>query len=251
VKPSQITAWLAKHYGDSSASHYNAALAVIRDALQLALQDKILIESLADGLKYRTRTKPIRLTPTFEQFQQIVAEIRAQKFNREAEQSGDFIEFLGLAGLGQAEAASITHADVDLAAGRVIVYRHKTDTGFALPIYPQVRPLVEKLCKGKAHNQRFFSINESRKALANACKRLGFPSFTHRSLRRMFITQAIEKGVDVKVIAEWQFHRDGGKRILQTYSHVNPVRSNRMAQLMSTDEPANVIAMMQSNASRQ
>jgi len=68
VKPSQITAWLAKHYGDSSASHYNAALAVIRDALQLALQDKILIESPADGLKYRTRTKPIRLTPTFEQF---------------------------------------------------------------------------------------------------------------------------------------------------------------------------------------
>jgi len=34
----------------------------------------------------------------FTQFQQIVASIREQKFNREAEESGDFIEFLGLAG---------------------------------------------------------------------------------------------------------------------------------------------------------
>ena len=48
----------------------------------------------------------------------------------------------------------------------------------------------------------------------------------------MFVTRAIEKGVDVKVIAQWQGHKDGGKLILQTYSHVNPVHSQRMAQLM-------------------
>ena len=59
----------------------------------------------------------------------------------------------------------------------------------------------------------------------------------------MFVTRAIEKGVDVKVIAEWQGHKDGGKLILQTYSHVNPVHSNRMALLMSTDEPENVVRM--------
>jgi len=243
VKPSQVTTWLAKHYGESSASHYNAALTLIRDALDMAVNDRIIIESPAKDLKYRTRTKPIRLTPTFEQFLKIVADIRAQKFNRDAQQSGDFVEFLGLAGLGQAEAASITRTDVDLEAGRIIVYRHKTDTGFAIPIYPQLRPLVEKLCNGKAHTERLFSINESRKALANACKRLGFPSFTHRSLRRMFITRAIERGVDVKVIAEWQGHKDGGKLILDTYSHVNRAHSYRMAQLMSTDEPENVIPM--------
>jgi len=57
----------------------------------------------------------------------------------------------------------------------------------------------------------------------------------------MFITRAIERGVDVKVIAEWQGHRDGGRLILQTYSHVRRPHSQRMAQLMSTDEPANVI----------
>jgi site-specific recombinase XerD len=59
----------------------------------------------------------------------------------------------------------------------------------------------------------------------------------------MFVTRALEKGVDVKVIAEWQGHKDGGKLILQTYSHVNPVHSNRMAQLLTFDQPHNVIEL--------
>jgi len=79
--------------------------------------------------------------------------------------------------------------------------------------------------------------------LANACKRLEFPAFSQRSLRRMFITRAIERGADVKVIAQWQGHRDGGKLILDTYSHVRPEHSDRMAALLTTEEPANVIRM--------
>ena len=241
IKHSQVKSWMETHYGKKSASHYNAALTVVRNAFELAVNDKIIVESPAKGLKYAKRKKPIRTTPTFEQFGAIVADVRAQRFNREAEQSGDFIEFLGLAGLGQAEAASIKRSDVDLRASRIIVYRHKTDVGFVIPIYPQLRRLVEKLCKGKKHGERLFSINESRKALANSCNRLGFPRFTHRSLRRMFVTRAIELGVDVKVIAEWQGHRDGGKLILQTYSHVRPEHSNRMAQLLTVEQPDNVI----------
>ncbi len=59
----------------------------------------------------------------------------------------------------------------------------------------------------------------------------------------MFITGAIEKGVDVKVIAEWQGHSDGGKLILDTYSHVRPAHSQRMAQLMVVEQPGNIVPM--------
>jgi hypothetical protein len=48
----------------------------------------------------------------------------------------------------------------------------------------------------------------------------------------MFITRAIEKGVDVKVIAEWQGYVDSGVLILQSYSHVNRAHSIQMAQLI-------------------
>jgi len=243
VKPSQVEAWLTKHYGRFSASAYNAALTLIRQALDSAVRDRIIVESPVAHLKYRKRKKPIRLTPTFEQFQEIVSDIRSQRFNADSQASGDFLEAMGLLGLGQAELSAIRRSDVDLERGQIIVYRHKTDQGFAIPLYPQARTLIEKLCEGKAHDERLFKIDDARKALGSACRRLKFRAFSQRSFRRMFITRAIERGVDVKVIAEWQGHRDGGKLILQTYSHVNPVHSNRMAQLMTTEEPSNVVPM--------
>ncbi len=71
----------------------------------------------------------------------------------------------------------------------------------------------------------------------------GKPAYTHRSFRRLFITTALERGVDVEVVSLWQGHRDGGKLILDTYSHVNRTHSQRMAQLMGDSEPENVVQL--------
>jgi integrase len=243
VKPSQVETWLSKHYGNLSASAYNSALTLTRQALDLAVRDRIIVENTVAHLKYRKRKKPIRLTPSFEQFQEIVADIRAQRLNADAQDSGDFLEAMGLLGLGQAELSSLRRGDVDLGREQIIVYRHKTDQGFAIPLYPQARPLIETLCPDKEHDHRLFRIDDARKALGSACRRLKFPHFSQRSFRRMFITRALERGIDVKVLAQWQGHTDGGKLILDTYSHVRPLHSQRMAQLMTTEEPANVVPM--------
>jgi len=255
---SQFAAWLAKHHGEKSASSYNQALTVIRDALRMAVKDKIIVESPAADLKYREPAKPIRLTPTEQQFRQIVESVRGQRYSADAGESGDFIEFLGLAGLGQAEAASITRADVDLDAGRIIVYRHKTDVGFAIPVYPQLRPLLTRLCAGKKPHERLFTVRGARKAIANACKRLGFvrelpdgrmvAQFTARSFRRMFITRCLERGIDVQTVSRWQGHRDGGRLILQTYGDVGGIHSQRMAQLLTTEQPENVVPITAAKA---
>ena len=66
-------------------------------------------------------------------------------------------------------------------------------------------------------------------------KKRDLPAYTHRSFRRIFVTRAIEQGVNVKTIAEWQGHRDGGMLILGTYSHVAREHSARMALLMSKE----------------
>jgi integrase len=239
IKPSECDAWLSR-YAFGSASR-NLHISGLKELFALAVRDRIITSSPAAHLHSAKREKPIRLTPTFEQFKEIIADVRAQPFNADAQASGDFLEFLGLAGLGQAEASSLTPADVDFEAERIITFRHKTTTGFAVPLYPQLRPLLHRLCRGKAHDERVFTITDAKKALAGACSRLGYPPFSQRSLRRLFITRAIEKGVDVKVIAEWQGHKDGGKLILDTYSHVNPSHSQRMAQLMTATEAHNVV----------
>jgi integrase len=244
LRPSEIERWLNQEFGHLTAGSFNVVLTFIRAALEMAVRDRALAESPAAHLRYRKRSRPIRLTPSWEEFLNIIHDVRSQKFNGSgAEESADFLQFCGLAGLGQAEVSALKRCDVDLESGRMIVHRRKTDTGFAVPVYPQLRPLLEKLCKGKRPNEHLFAIGQARKALRHACQRLELPPFSHRSLRRTFVTRALELGVDVKVIAEWQGHRDGGKLILDTYSHVNPVHSQRMAQLMTTEQPANIIAL--------
>lgn len=244
IKPSQLAAWLAKRAGKLSASHYNTFLTTLRDIFALAVRDRYIADSPCTDFKYRKREQPIRLTPSFEEFQAIVADIRSQQFNGHgADQSADFVEFIGLAGVGQAEAAGLTRKHVKFDAEQIQLFRRKTRQAFTVPIYPQVRPLLEKLCAGLKPDDKVFRIADAKKAIAGACARLGLPHYTARSFRRMFITRAIERGVDVKVIAQWQGHRDGGKLILDTYSHVRPEHSERMAQLMTTEQPKNVVPM--------
>jgi integrase len=187
--------------------------------------------------------KPIRKTPTFAEFKAIVVDIRAQRFSADAQDSADFVEFIGLAGLGQAEASALKVNDIDWERSTITTFRHKTKSGFSIPLYPQVRPLLERLVAEKEGSENVFQIKDAKRAIAAACRRLKLPPYSHRSFRRLFITRAIELGVDVKVIAEWQGHKDGGKLILDTYSHVNRVHSQRMAQLMRENEPQNVVAM--------
>jgi integrase len=246
IRPSDVDVWLSCY--DFGSASRNLHISCIKEICELAVRDRIISVSPATHLRSVKRERPIRLTPTWEQFNAIIDEVRGQQFNADAQDSADFLEFLGLAGLGQAEAGSLTRSDIDFDAGRIITFRQKTATGFAIPIFPQVWSLLERLCEGKSNSDRIFKIRDAKKALIGACRRLGFPPFSQRTLRRMFITRAIEKGVDVKVIAEWQGHKDGGKLILDTYSHVNPSHSQRMAQLMSDDgKPENVIAITTSD----
>lgn len=250
IKPSDCDTWLARQAKRVGRSHYNAYVQLLKDIMEFAVRDRVLAENPAAHLKYLKRETPIRHTPTGAEFRAIVDHIRNQRFSDTAEPSADFVEFIGLAGLGQAEASSLTWADVDFERGTITTFRHKTRQGFTIPIYPQVRPLLERL-RGEVPppaDQRLFRVKDAKKAIAGACRRLGLLPYTHRSFRRLFITTALERGVDVKVVSQWQGHRDGGKLILDTYSHVNPTHSQRMAQLMNDCAPENVVTMRTSEA---
>ncbi len=238
IRPSHVQLWLAKyHFGPVSRNQH---LLCLKSIFQMAIADGVITQSPAAAVAPVKLSKPIRETPTWEQFQEILGDIRSQHFSSDATESGDFLEFLGLAGLGQAEAAALRWSDIDFERGTIRTFRHKTQSGFSIPIYPMLRPLLERRKAISSGQESVFRQKTVRKALAGACRRLGFPAYTQRSLRRMFVVWAIENGVDVKVISEWQGHKDGGKLILDTYSHVNRSHSQAMAQKMVANEPDNV-----------
>jgi len=249
VKPSDVDLWISRYQlGPHSR---NLHMACIKEIFDMVVRDGIISRSPAAHLRRVKPPKPIRPTPSFEEFKAIVESIRSQKYNgHDAQESADFVEFLGLAGLGKAEAAALRQSDIDWKRETITTFRHKTKSGFAVPIYPQLKPLLLRRRREGAPNERIFAIDNAKKAIANACRRLNLPQYSHISFRRMFITRAIERGVDVKVIAEWQGHKDGGKLILDTYSHVNRAHSHRMAQLMTDGLPENVISLARAGVSQ-
>jgi len=242
IKHSEALEFLAEYEGQS---RHRQALNVLRVMFSIAVNDKMIAASPIAGVTQRKPSTPIRDTPSYQEFRQIVESVRMQPFSDTANESADFLEFLGLAGLGQAETESLCWGEVDFKEKLMTAFRYKTKSGFVVPIYPQLHPLLERrhaaaMAKhdGEIPSKmsKVFSISNPRSALASACKRLKLPNYTCRSLRRMFITSAIQRGVDVKVIAQWQGHKDGGKLILDTYSHVRPAHSLEMAKLMTTEE---------------
>jgi integrase len=227
IKPSELATW-AGSLPVRPVTH-NEYIRVIKEIFKLAVADKVILKSPAAELKRRKVHDPVRLTPSWEQFKVIVSDIRAKVFNADCKKSGDFIEFMGLAGLGQAELKNLTWSDIDLGRNRMKIRRVKTGRFFEVPIYPQLRPLLERLYAEREDTERVLKISDGKKALSGACERLGYPAFSQRALRRAFITRAIELGLDFKVIAQTQGHSDGGVLVAKTYGHLRQEHLEAMA----------------------
>ena len=223
VTTHQLNEWLAQHEGRLKNSTYNEYARFLKDLFEIAVHDRVIAKSpfAVVTTKWKKPQKPSRPTPSTEEFKAIVADIRAQRFNPDASASADFVEFLGLAGLGQKEAGTLLWSQIDLKQKRMGIRRHKTGVLFYVPIYPHLAPLLERL-----HSQRespkqdglVFEIKDAKKALSAACVRLGLPNYSQRAIRRALIRLLWRAGIDKKLIAKWQGHSDGGKLIMDTYT---------------------------------
>lgn len=219
----QCSAWI-KQFNDQLAS-YNLARQWLVMFFNYCIGNNYITRAPFDRstLKPKKRIKPIRNAPSEEEFTAIIKAIREQPFTDHAQDTGDLVEFMGLAGVGQAECAGLEWQHVSLSTDKMTLFRVKTKTAYTIPIYPKVRPLIERLKELAVDadpSAAVFKIRDPKKALAAACRKLRLPNFSPRSLRRMFIIRAIEKGAPIKTVAEWQGHVDGGVLILSTYSDI-------------------------------
>jgi integrase len=258
IKSSDMQAWAGGLQIEERS--FNEYIRVAKEIFKLAIADRAIIKSPTDDLKRKKLNAIDRRTPTQEQLRAIVADIRAQRFNAHAKDSADFIEFMGLAGLGQAELRNLRLCDIqeetitkEIVEGetkrieerivkRLEVRRQKTGRSFRIPVYPKIEALLGKLVtqaslpepqtneeKAAFPLRRLFKIDDAKKALEAACTRLGHPQFEQRGMRRLFITNAVEKGLDFKTIAATQGHNDGGVLVAKTYSHLRAEHFEEMA----------------------
>ena len=211
------------------ASSFNEVSTELNNLFDLALRRSLISENpfirISDQLKRRKIKSKPTVTPSFDQFYKIVESIRHNKFTDHSEESANFIEFLGCAALGAAEVRGIRWQDIkwELKKPKIEIQRRKTGEYFNIPVYPKLLPVLERLKRNSQQNPQnlLFEIKTvPKKALASACRKLGYPNFTPRSLRKMAVTDLLRSGVDPRLVSRWQGHQDGGVLILSTYANI-------------------------------
>lgn len=226
VRPSMLDEWLAMQESRLENSSYNRYALFIKQLFEIAVADRMIADTANPYERIKKPWKKIekkrRNFPTVQEFESLVTDIRNEPLNAHAEESADFIEFLGRAGVGQAEASALTWGDIDWIAKKINFRRKKTGQLFYVPFYPHLVPLLERLrdrFEGPPpREQKVFSIQDARKSLSNSAKRLGYAHFSQRNLRSFLIIYLGRQGMTPKQVAKFQGHSDGGKLILDTYS---------------------------------
>ena len=249
ITKTHISKWL-KLFSDQDleASSINKRITSLRKFFDMAADDRVITEDGSPmlGIKYNKVADPIRLTPSEEQFRALVNDIRSQKANGHGcNDSADFVELAGTLGLGQAELSGIRRQDIDLKTNQIQLFRRKSKQQFTIPIFPDARPIIERRIANMedSPDARLLPQDNCKKALEGACRRLNFPHFEPRSLRRFHITRSLRAGIDAPTVGAWQGHKDGGKLVLKVYqAEVNDSHSQRMAAMLGA-KPENVVEM--------
>jgi integrase len=120
-----------------------------------------------------------------------------------------------------------------------------------VPLFPALRELLQRIRgdRSPVPTDRVIPISDAKKAIGTACQKAKLPHFTHHTLRHYFVSNAIEAGVDFKVIASWVGHKDGGVLVAKTYGHLRDTHSFEMARRMTFSAtsaetaPANIVPL--------
>ncbi|MEA3207876.1 MAG: hypothetical protein QOE70_933 [Chthoniobacter sp.] len=247
LSPAALAPWRSKRAPQINGATFNKELEVLGGIFEYGVEVLgVMTFNPAEKIKRikaRSIDKRKAVIPTREQFTKLLAELRD---SAQATRSGaaDCALFLGLSGLRIGEAVAVRVGDVSFEMRTLRVIAGKGHAERMLPLFPPLHALLKRLISSNPLPERvlfpFEGENGIRQALANACARAGLPSFTHHSFRHFFCSNAIESGVDFKVIAEWLGHKDGGVLVAKTYGHLRADHAMRMAQLITFNPDAAV-----------
>jgi integrase len=246
ITKEHIDTWASRRAVEVKARTFNADRGTLVLMLKYA-QEKlnIIVESPAKGLTNRTAVKAKITPPTREQFNEVIALLKKAKniSNDITRQPYYFVQFLAYTGMRLNEARSLLWRDVNFERDTLCVtggeYGTKNMKERAIPFFQPAKELLQEM-KGKLINvkptDRIFNLVGCNDVLRTIGKEMGLPEgeyFGHHDFRHFFCTNAIEEGIEAKVIADWLGHSDGGILVMKTYGHLRKSHSDEMAKRMT------------------
>lgn len=240
----EIDEWRRKRGAIVSARSHNIELETLKLLLRYACDRGILLDNHADKFKRRKQSKTVVEIPTRAEFLTLVKALRDAPF-AVASGSADMVEFLAYSGMRVGEAREVRLCDINFDRGTLLITGGELGTKNheerTIPLFPNLRNLLLRMLARKPMSDataRIFSIESPRGAMTNACERVGLEDFSVHSLRHFFASNAIEQGINFKVISDWLGHSDGGVLVAKTYGHLRAEYSASMAERMSFEAAA-------------
>lgn len=234
-------AWLIKRGSNIAAQTFAHELNAMRAVFKYALDQGWILRNPAAEIKRRRIISKIPNVPTREQFNRVVATIRAEPRERGG---ADLVELLAYSGMRLREATALRWRDANFSAGVFTVTGGEVGTKNheqrTVPISEKMRLLLEKMKRqrGKVSpDAKVIQVSSAIKCLETSCRKLGFPKFHHHSLRHYFTTCAVESGVSIPTIAQWAGHKDGGALLMKRYAHLQQAHSVEQMKRVSFDAP--------------
>ena len=240
-----------------SASSYKQERRVLISILEDAVRDGLILDNPAKELPTRKMPKSQITLPTHEQFQTLIKQMRLADIR--GVYGADLVELLACSGMRLHEATELRWSDIDFDRGCFTVtggeYGTKNHETRTVPLFPSMKELLLRIQSEPREiiGECVIPIKGARSLMTSASKKAGIPCFTHHSMRHYFCSNAIEAGIDFKVIAGWLGHKDGGILVAKTYGHLRDAHSFEMAKRMTqgayTVDPDNVVKITDKTAS--
>ena len=240
VQAQHCERWLTERASKMAAQTLVHELDTMRLIFDYAVRLGLMLSNPAKDIKRRKIvSKPI-VIPTREQFQKLVAQIRVSDgragSQKKAKAGADLVELLAYSGCRIHEGISIRWVDVDFEKNTVKVTGGERGTKNheerTIPMTDALRSLLLRLKdERKPKPEEFISqIDNAKKCLQTACRRLEYPQFTHHDFRHFFATTCIESGVDIPTVSRWLGHKDGGALAMKVYGHLRQQHSLESAR---------------------
>ena len=252
ITESRVKDWAAWRTVGVAARTFNIERETLIQILDYAIAEGIILENPGRAIRRQKQPKAKIIIPSRDQFCAMITAMR-QPVTRDAAASADLTEGIAYSGMRLGEITEFQWGDVNfdlknftVTGGELGTKNHEART---VPLFPALERLLvamrEQLPAPLQPGDKVFQIGNARKAIATACRHANLPQYTNHTCRHFFCSNAIEVGIDFKVIAGWLGHKDGGVLVAKTYGHLRDEHSTAMAKRMTFDatatEPENVV----------
>jgi integrase len=236
--------WAATRRKTVGTKSFVTELDTMNAVFKYAVRHGLILANPADPIERPTVRQPKIQVPSLEEFQQILLTIRQSGGQNDVQNlskiGGNLVELLAYSGARVAEITGgrkkknpLIWSNVNFESNMVFLPGTKTESSPRwIPMSGELRGFLERLKaeKNPAPGDPIIPILSARKCLETACRKLGFPIYTHHDFRHFFATTCIESGVDVPTVSRWLGHCDGGALAMKRYGHLRQEHSLAMSK---------------------